>query len=95
MEPSGSVPSDAEQVLCLAGVFLPIGYVGFLPYGFVVWVFTALTICKRTSTCCGIPITTSTKRFPTTDGNQAVKLTIIILAIPWTPDFHFFFNMAR
>jgi hypothetical protein len=61
MEPSGSVPSDAEQVLCLAGVFLPIGYVGFLPYGFVVRVFAALTISKRTSTCSGTPITNLNK----------------------------------
>jgi hypothetical protein len=32
-----------------------------LPYGFVVWVFTALTISKRTSTCSGIPITNLNK----------------------------------
>ena len=48
-------------LVCLAGAFLPIGYVGFLPYGFVVWVFTTLTISRRTYTCSGIPITNTDK----------------------------------
>jgi len=42
-------------LVCLVGAFLPIGYVGFLPYGFGLWVVTTLTISRRTYTCSGIP----------------------------------------
>jgi len=41
-------------LVCLAGSFLPIGYVGFLPLGFVVWVFTTLVIFFRTNRSSGI-----------------------------------------
>lgn len=41
---------------CLAGAFLPIGYTGFLPYGFAVWVIATLTISRHTQVCSGIPI---------------------------------------
>lgn len=41
---------------CLAGAFLPIGYTGFLPYGFAVWVIATFTISRHTHVCSGIPI---------------------------------------
>jgi hypothetical protein len=40
----------------LGGALLPIGYTGFLPYGFAVWVITALTLACHTRVCIGIPI---------------------------------------
>jgi hypothetical protein len=48
-------------LICLTGAFLPIGYVGFLPYGFVVWLFTAFTISRRTHGCSGILTTNLNK----------------------------------
>jgi len=42
-------------LVCLIGALLPIGYVGFLPYGFVVWMITALTVSRRVHICSGIP----------------------------------------
>lgn len=43
-------------VVSLIGAFIPIGYVSYLPYGFVIWVITALTIPRRTNVCSGIPV---------------------------------------
>jgi hypothetical protein len=34
--------------VCLTGAFLPLGYVGYLPYGSVVWIATAATIHRTT-----------------------------------------------
>jgi hypothetical protein len=48
-------------LICLAGAFLPIGYVGFLPYGFVVWLFTTFAVSRGTHTCSGIPIASPNK----------------------------------
>jgi hypothetical protein len=48
-------------LICLAGAFLPIGYVGFLPYGFVVWLFTTFAVSRGTHTCSGIPIASPKK----------------------------------
>lgn len=58
---TGGAPWVALSIftgLCLAGALLPMGYVGFLPYGFGVWVLTTLTISRTTHTCPGIPVTT-------------------------------------
>ena len=35
-------------LVSLGGAFIPIGYVGYLPYGFVVWVTATLTISRCT-----------------------------------------------
>jgi hypothetical protein len=35
-------------VVCLVGAFLPMGHVGYQPYGLVVWLVTAITIHKTT-----------------------------------------------
>jgi hypothetical protein len=43
-------------LVCLVGAFAPIGYVGYLPYGFAVWVVTALTVSRQTRVCPGIPV---------------------------------------
>ncbi len=45
----------AFTLLCLAGASLHIGYTGFLPYGFVVWVIAVLLLTRSTYTCSGIP----------------------------------------
>jgi hypothetical protein len=42
-------------LVSVAGAFLRIGYVDFLPYGFVLWVITALGISRFTRMCSGIP----------------------------------------
>jgi hypothetical protein len=54
-DPTPWIALSIFTLVCLVGAFLPIGYVGFLPYGFVVWVITALTISRRTYTRSGIP----------------------------------------
>src|SRR6266853_5638466 len=41
-------------VVCLVGAFLPIGYTGFLPYGFVVWGIAALAVSRFTRRCFGL-----------------------------------------
>ena len=41
---------------CLSGASLPLGYTGFLPYGFVIWVITTLNVTRLTGTCSGIPV---------------------------------------
>jgi hypothetical protein len=46
-------------VVCLAGALLPIGYVGFLPYGCAVWMFATFVLVRGTHTCPGIPKTAS------------------------------------
>ena len=35
-------------VVCLVGAFLRIGYTGFIPYGFFVWLIAALAISRST-----------------------------------------------
>jgi hypothetical protein len=35
-------------VVCFTGAFLPLGYVGYVPYGAVVWIGTAATILRTT-----------------------------------------------
>jgi hypothetical protein len=35
-------------LVCFIGAFLPLDDMGFLPYGFVVWVIAALTLSRRT-----------------------------------------------
>ncbi len=42
-------------LLSMGGAFLRIGHVDFLPYGFVLWVSTALSISHFTRVCSGIP----------------------------------------
>jgi hypothetical protein len=42
-------------LVCLAGAFLPMGYVGYIPYGIVVWMITALAVSRFTRRCCGMP----------------------------------------
>jgi hypothetical protein len=34
--------------ICLLGAFLRIGYVGYVPYGLVVWIIAAMTIRRST-----------------------------------------------
>jgi hypothetical protein len=41
-------------LVCLIGAFLLIGYTGFQPYGFVVWVIAAVTLSRGTRTRSGI-----------------------------------------
>jgi len=41
---------------CLSGASLPLGYTGFLPYGFVIWVITTLNVTRLTGICSGIPV---------------------------------------
>ncbi len=41
---------------CIGGAFAPIGYTGFLPYGFVLWVISTLVTTRRTYVCSGIPV---------------------------------------
>ena len=36
--------------------FLPLGYTGFLPYGFVVWAITIVTVSRHLHACGGIPV---------------------------------------
>ena len=43
-------------LVSLAGAFLPLGYVGYLPYGLIVWLLAALTICRCTRRYSGIPV---------------------------------------
>jgi hypothetical protein len=52
-------PWPALSAFCLvsvAGAFLRIGYVDFLPYGFALWAITALSISRFTRVCTGIPM---------------------------------------
>jgi len=35
-------------LVCLAGAFLPLGYMGFIPYGIAVWMVTSLGTCGST-----------------------------------------------
>jgi len=42
-------------LVSLVGAFIPIGYVGYLPYGFMVWVVAALTISRGTYRYFGLP----------------------------------------
>ena len=46
----------AFVLVSIAGAFLRIGYVDFLPYGFVLWVITTLSISRFTRVCSGIPV---------------------------------------
>jgi hypothetical protein len=41
---------------CIAGAFVPIGYIGFLPYGFALWGIATFTISRHTYKCSGISI---------------------------------------
>jgi|ERR1017187_151875 hypothetical protein len=41
---------------CIGGAFVPIGYTGFLPYGFVLWVVAVLIMSRHTYVCSGVPI---------------------------------------
>jgi hypothetical protein len=43
----------AFTLICLTGALLPIGYVGFLLYGFVLWAITILALSRHTRTCTG------------------------------------------
>jgi hypothetical protein len=43
-------------VVSLAGAFTPLGYVGYLPYGFIMWVVAALTISRCTYRCSEMPV---------------------------------------
>jgi Na+/pantothenate symporter len=43
-------------LVSLAGAFIPLGYVGYLPYGFIMWVVAALTISRCTYRCSGMPV---------------------------------------
>jgi hypothetical protein len=43
-------------LVSLVGAFLPTGYVGYLPYGFVFWVVVALTISRCTYRYFGLPV---------------------------------------
>jgi hypothetical protein len=43
-------------VVSLAGAIIPLGYVGYLPYGFILWVLAALTLFRCTYKCSGIPV---------------------------------------
>jgi hypothetical protein len=38
-------------LVCFIGAFLPLDDMGFLPYGFVVWMIAALTLSRRTHQC--------------------------------------------
>ncbi len=40
----------AFTAVCFLGAILPMGYVGFIPYGVVVWIATAVTALRMTST---------------------------------------------
>lgn len=60
----------AFTLVCLAGAFLPIGYAGFIPYGFVVWVITVLTISRHTSECSGTSPRDPNTNVPSMDVNQ-------------------------
>ena len=35
-------------LICLAGLFLPMGYVGYIPYGVVIWLIMGLAISRCT-----------------------------------------------
>lgn len=43
------------MIASLVGAFLPIGYTGFLPYAFVVWVIATVALSRSTHVCSGIP----------------------------------------
>lgn len=51
-------------LVCLAGAFLPMGYVGYIPYGFAVWVIAALVVSRFTRRCCGMPAPDRGKSIP-------------------------------
>ena len=51
-------------LVCLTGAFLPMGYVGFLPFGLVVWVSTTLTISRFANSSSGVPTTNLNKTVP-------------------------------
>ena len=42
------------MVVSLVGALLPMGYTGFLPYAFVVWVFATAALSRSTYVCSGI-----------------------------------------
>ena|ERR1700687_3134455 len=43
------------MIVSLVGAFLPMGYTGFLPYAFVVWVIATIALSRSTYVCSGIP----------------------------------------
>ena len=43
------------MVLSSVGALLPLGYTGFLLYGFVVWVVASLVLSRTTRVCSGFP----------------------------------------
>src|SRR5689334_5355180 len=47
------------MIVSLVGAFLPMGYTGFLPYGFVVWIIASLALSRSTYAYSGIPQDTS------------------------------------
>ena len=60
-------PWSALSVFTLAsvvGAFLRIGYVDFLPYGFVLWGITALTVSRLTRICSGIRVPELNRKVP-------------------------------
>lgn len=38
----------AFTLISLAGAFIPLGYTGYVPYGFIVWVFTTVVVRRST-----------------------------------------------
>jgi nitrate reductase NapE component len=48
-------------LVSLAGAIIPLGYVGYLPYGFTVWMLAAVTISRRTYRYFGMPVQGSSK----------------------------------
>jgi ABC-type phosphate/phosphonate transport system permease subunit len=43
------------MILSSVGAFLPLGYTGFLPYGFALWAVACLALSRHTHACSGIP----------------------------------------
>jgi len=43
------------NLVCLAGALMPIGYVGYLPYGFLVWSITVIALA-RCNKYAGLPV---------------------------------------
>jgi hypothetical protein len=42
-------------LVCLAGALVPIGYVGYLPFGFLVWMITTIAVA-RCNRYAGLPV---------------------------------------
>jgi hypothetical protein len=42
------------MILSTGGAFLPLGYTGYLPYGFGIWVVACLALSRSTRVCSGI-----------------------------------------